>query len=492
MNETVARLTNLCNWKKWVFRRSPPLWRSLENIAFLRETLIKNTGLDLFVSWKSELIEMYLSNDEYENVMKMLFEKSKENIEVFIHHANYCYSFCDEYMEFCKKDRPLNKFCNKELSIIFHEYIELNNKMVAYRPLIKMLNDVLQSFLEEALVKAGSPDFHYDWIMPIKNLPFVAQRNDLLSIAEEIRKQNININESLPQHIEDMIASHISKFGWLSTRHFFGNQMTRIEAIDLIKEISVGSSKLKQQETEKKKKVESLKRFKDNHKQLANLIDIAQDYAYLTTYRIDVGTEANLHFRQFFMEIAKRMDITYEQIIYLTANEIIDWLSGTQQMDALKRIIEKRKEYFITFVVNGNEIHTFEGEENRLPEHDDQLPEVKLKGVVAQVGKIQGAVKVVRSKTELDKLKDNDIIVTPMTMPEMLVGILKCSAIITDEGGITCHAAQISREFKIPCIMATGNASKILKDGDVVEVMAEGLNGEVKIIKRASIDKKLQ
>ena len=56
------------------------------------------------------------------------------------------------------------------------------------------------------------------------------------------------------------------------------------------------------------------------------------------------------------------------------------------------------------------------------------------------------------------------------------------SAIVTDEGGLTCHAAIISRELKIPCIVGTGNATKVLKDGDLVEVDAN--KGIVKILKR--------
>ena len=60
-----------------------------------------------------------------------------------------------------------------------------------------------------------------------------------------------------------------------------------------------------------------------------------------------------------------------------------------------------------------------------------------------------------------------------MTRPEMIPIIKKASAIVTDEGGITCHAAIISREMKIPCIVGTQTSTIIIKDNDIIEVDAE-------------------
>ena len=75
---------------------------------------------------------------------------------------------------------------------------------------------------------------------------------------------------------------------------------------------------------------------------------------------------------------------------------------------------------------------------------------------------------------------EGDILVTGMTRPEFMNVIKKASAIITDVGGILCHAAITAREMKIPCIVGTAVATKVLKDGDIVEVDAN--SGIVKII----------
>lgn len=96
---------------------------------------------------------------------------------------------------------------------------------------------------------------------------------------------------------------------------------------------------------------------------------------------------------------------------------------------------------------------------------------------------IQGMVKVVENKQELDKIVKGDIIVAPMTTPEYAPIFNKVSAIVTDEGGITCHAAIVARELKIPCIIGTKIATQVLHDGDLVEVDAD--NGVVRVLERA-------
>ena len=86
-----------------------------------------------------------------------------------------------------------------------------------------------------------------------------------------------------------------------------------------------------------------------------------------------------------------------------------------------------------------------------------------------------------------DKLKKGEILVTSMTTPDYLPSMQKASAFVTDEGGITCHAAIIAREMKKPCIIGTKIATKILKDGDLVEVDAD--KG---VVRKLRIKKELQ
>jgi pyruvate,water dikinase len=107
----------------------------------------------------------------------------------------------------------------------------------------------------------------------------------------------------------------------------------------------------------------------------------------------------------------------------------------------------------------------------------------EIKGTVASVGKVRGKAVIIKDYNDLDKEYNNCILVSVMTSPDITPAIKKAKAIITDEGGITCHAAIISRELNIPCIIGTKNATKVLRDGDLVEVDAN--RGIVKILKRA-------
>lgn len=107
----------------------------------------------------------------------------------------------------------------------------------------------------------------------------------------------------------------------------------------------------------------------------------------------------------------------------------------------------------------------------------------EFKGQIANAGKATGRVKIGTPYTfERLNLKKGDVLVTGMTTPESVIYIKKALAIITDEGGMLCHAAIISRELGIPCIIGTKIATQVLKDGDLVDVDAN--KGVVKIIKR--------
>ncbi len=107
---------------------------------------------------------------------------------------------------------------------------------------------------------------------------------------------------------------------------------------------------------------------------------------------------------------------------------------------------------------------------------------VEIRGQIASTGQARGKVKIVWTKEDNGKIEEGDILVSPMTRPDFLPAMKIADAFVTDEGGITCHAAIVSREMKKPCIIGTKNATAILHDGDEVEVDAD--NGIVRILKR--------
>jgi len=105
----------------------------------------------------------------------------------------------------------------------------------------------------------------------------------------------------------------------------------------------------------------------------------------------------------------------------------------------------------------------------------------EIKGQTACAGQAKGRVRIIKDISKIQDFSKGDILVTGMTRPEFVPIMEKAAAIVTDEGGVTCHAAIVSRELGVPCVVGTNVATKVLKEGDLVEVNAT--EGVVKIIK---------
>lgn len=119
----------------------------------------------------------------------------------------------------------------------------------------------------------------------------------------------------------------------------------------------------------------------------------------------------------------------------------------------------------------------YEKEKTEGEEQEEENREILVKGLGAAPGIGTGRAKVIMSLKELDKVKEGNILVTSMTNPDMVPAMRRASAIVTDEGGMTCHAAIVSRELGIPCVVGTGDASKKL--GDNIEITVDGHRGMV-------------
>ena len=108
----------------------------------------------------------------------------------------------------------------------------------------------------------------------------------------------------------------------------------------------------------------------------------------------------------------------------------------------------------------------------------------ELRGVSGSPGRYSGTVRVVRDETEFAKLGPGDVLVAPVTSPPWSVLFLQAGAVVTDGGGVLSHTAVIAREYGIPAVLATGEATRRLSDGDLVRV--DGTTGVVSTAARAS------
>lgn len=150
-----------------------------------------------------------------------------------------------------------------------------------------------------------------------------------------------------------------------------------------------------------------------------------------------------------------------------------------------KAINQRQKFYIFVGTKKGTKVYTGEAAKKWLRQNGFKAIKLQNKrakelvGLTACLGKVKGEVKIVRG---LNDVKDcaEKVVVSRETIIEYAPFLKKALAIVTDLGGLTCHAAIVSREFNIPCVVGTKIATQVLKDGDTVEVDAN--RGIVKII----------
>ena len=120
------------------------------------------------------------------------------------------------------------------------------------------------------------------------------------------------------------------------------------------------------------------------------------------------------------------------------------------------------------FIVQSRPITTIGSKDNS--KEEEISGNILLKGLAASPGIGNGPVKIIKDASELSKIKKENILVTTMTTPDMVPGMKRSAGIVTDEGGMTSHAAIVSRELGVPCIVGTSDATEVLNDGDQITI----------------------
>lgn len=306
-----------------------------------------------------------------------------------------------------------------------------------------------------------------------------------------------NIRQALSKKdLSSGLKKYLSNFSWIGARWYIGDGWSEEDFIERAAKQDLG-------EDYKRKAVGIERLVKENRKETLRiikelklsaeegaLVKAAKEYVFLRTYRTDVFNQAGFVARPFLKEIAKRLGISFEELIYLTADEVSACLQkGRIEKNLLSRI-GQRKVAFGALLYN-NKLSAFEGsdieefkKQQKIVDAQDIMPAEGLRGMIASPGKVVGKVRIVdMDKKGLSQVEKGDILVTSMTTPDFVPAMEKAAAFVTNEGGITCHAAIVSREMKKPCIIGTKIATKVLRDGDLVEVDSD--KGIVRIIKKA-------
>jgi len=280
------------------------------------------------------------------------------------------------------------------------------------------------------------------------------------------------------------------KFDWIKANYFDKGPLTKDEIMREAEALSKKSINFDELIDEKENGVEyNIKTKKDIYKKLKvskilqSIIRISEVFTHVQDKRKERVLRTNfIHFK-IFDEIARRFAKNPIECYYLTSVEAASLLRGNK-FDW--KVAEKRsKEIFMEIYYNGDIELLYKDRMDKKINLKNLFPENKinedLRGAVAYKGIVRGKAQVLRNSKDISQFKEGNILIANQTTPEFVPAMKKAAAIVTDQGGITCHAAIVSRELKKPCIIGTKVATRIIKDGDEIEVDAE--KGIVKIIK---------
>lgn len=308
------------------------------------------------------------------------------------------------------------------------------------------------------------------------------ERRDLLKLR---------VYAGLKNHGQKYIAAlkrHAKQYHWINNNYAKDFNLTYATFQKIISAMSLHQAQRELNELDKRQKDAATTKAKlvkqlrlDGH--ALKLIKLTELFAEVQDLRKKFVLIA-VHYQTLFRnEIAQRVNLTPRQVEYTYIYELIDALTKDKKIK--KNELERRRACVLVM----NTIHGYDILSGKIARDIfKQIFSKKIKssrelaGTVASHGFAAGTVKVIKTTHDLANMVKGDVLVASMTRPEMVSAMKIASSIVTDEGGITSHAAIISRELKIPCIIGTKIATKVLKDGDLVEVDAN--KGIIKILKR--------
>lgn len=422
--------------------------------------------IDILEKKTSELV---LKNPEY-------LQKWKNNL------IKKCKTLLDFTSTFEKMD--FDKLTKEELWQLYDKFLNLYEDAYIWGEPIAWLTkdtitDELREYLKGILKEEKNLD-HYLHVMitPTFKSFVVREEEDMLKIALKPKKDQ-----------DKLLEKHTKEYCWIpydygvimwDKRHFENSLKNVIKKKDSKKEIEKINEHLENIKKEQERIIKELNIDKHHQK----IFEAVRICIFLMDYKKEHLTKSHCHMRRLLLAIAKRLGINFIQVQSLKVEETEEALIKNKLLD--KKRLDKRLDFSIVTwhkgdmeILEGEEAHKFY-DENLKKEFDAEIKE--LTGKPASVGRYVGRVCVVTDANNIGKVEQGDVLVTMMTSPDYTIGMKKAGAIVTDEGGMTCHAAIVSRELKIPCIVGTGKATIALKDGDIVEVDAD--KGAVKVLKR--------
>lgn len=322
------------------------------------------------------------------------------------------------------------------------------------------ISEKVRKIIEEKCKKLGKDSTLY-----INSIYTPPEKTEIAKLREEIAA---NKEDWLK---EDKLKELTEKYSWLSCMDLQNNPWTIGEMKNFVQELK----STKEIETIS---LEKVKQDLELNEEQEKLVFIMNRLSFIKDQRDDYRREAVFYSRKLYNKIAEEFGVEFKDLIYMTKDEIVDLIDNQNKIDPSE--LEKRRKGFLIIQYEDHMQITTDAaakmEELGLPEKQEYSGEVK--GICGSKGKVSGKAVIVEKIEDLHKVKQGDIMIAITTHPDFVPAMSRAAAIVTDEGGLTCHAAIVSREMGTPCIVGTKTATKSFKDGDNVEVDAN--NGVVK------------
>ncbi|MBC8500283.1 MAG: hypothetical protein ISS25_02615 [Nanoarchaeota archaeon] len=366
----------------------------------------------------------------------------------------------------------------KEFDDLIYDYWETNWMCDKFDP---EGHNMLKREIKESKLKLSKEEVGV-LTQPIKLNFMEYSELDLYKLAKELQAKGLSDAKVL-----NYLKDYAKKYFYIENSWSIAKVLKEKDFLPLLKELIKKPLKelekrIKEIETKEENMNNKVSRIIKKHNISKEMQNIFYMYRKLSELR-DERKYYVLKSNHFYMLFAKRIAEIYNTELKLILKTLPRELLKIESTAEFRKELEKRDKYVL--VVEEKEHYILSDKDAR--ECINLIQEVflekhtEIKGYCASKGQVEGIVKVVCAYTHFSKFKEGDILVAPMTRPEYIPLMKKAKAIITDEGGLTSHAAIVSRELKKPCIVGTHVATRKLDDGDKVFVDAN--KGVVRKIK---------
>ncbi|MFH1187688.1 MAG: PEP-utilizing enzyme [bacterium] len=495
----MSAVTHFGKWRIKPSGKLPIYLRFIINSSFtpeitkkhnIKTTLSNRTYLNHMMYWKAA---------EYNKFEKEIINHLKNDDGWF---EKYCKKEIEKAEEFYKKGLELKKTnwtkkTNKEIKKQLLEIIEIERNFAcpwyAQYPLDEYFESAIERELKKYMQETDNDFRKYVLIFtdPSKATEVSMERENLVKLAREFFSKKENLNH-LSENAKKKIKRHLDKYAYINSGWATGKAYIEKDITDRIKEIKkqIGSgASIKQMlyDTSEKKVEdgfrEALKKIKPDQI-FKKLINKARFHSYVRNRRVEAFFNGDYGASFIYNEIARRSNFNEDLIIEVTVPEMIGALEGKKLPS--KEEMDRRLNNYAMVVRNCETKLITDPEKIKKLERIyfvDVVGVMEIKGKMACLGGIiKGRAKVCLDKSEIGKIEKGDILVTQFTTPDFVPAMEKAAAIVADQGGLSSHAAIVSRELGVPCVIATKNGTRIIKDNDLLEVNAK--TGVVKILER--------